>query len=631
MEPESGTPTIFLRGALNGGSPSRDNVASDVTYASWLSPSVLLVVIPLTDAEHLSVDYARRASGDSPEPEVRSLACSSFSSKWSGGWLVSTVSFQEDVCDGDTPLFLETQGGIRSEGPIRLEPIDLDALLRRSLTGLDPSARARIVDFVAAIPKEHSIVNARFHLSKSSYAIREALRERLPQATIAQDDPRAIHVDTLIATSDRSFYMKGWLRDEEAPVKRVTAVAPEGERVEILDALFRHSRLDVQQVYSGAGWGDAFREAGFIVHFELECPSHVRDGWIVEFENEAGTEAETKAPRVLDDPPTARMDILEGLPLDALPSEKLMSEHVHPAISRLTSQFKKMLNVTDLLEYGSPPELVETSIIVPLYKRIDFLEHQLAQFMLDPELQQVDLVYVLDSPELEKQLRDTAEQLHRLYQIPFRVVILEHGVGFAGANRAGVDVARAPLLLLLNSDVLPGSPGWLGKLVYFYKSTPSIGALGAKLLYPDRSLQHAGMFFDLPGDTALAGLWRNVHYFKGFAGNLPAANVARPVPAVTGACCMIARELWDETGGFSDVYVQGDHEDSDLCLRLLEAGCENWYYPDVELYHLEAQSYPTPMRRAMALYNRWLHTRLWDKQIRETMDRYPSSFSSAIS
>ena len=135
-------------------------------------------------------------------------------------------------------------------------------------------------------------------------------------------------------------------------------------------------------------------------------------------------------------------------------------------------------------------------------------------------MQQVDLIYVLDSPELEKRLRDTAEQLYRLYRIPFRVVILEHGIGFAGANKAGVGVARGPLLLLLNSDVLPGSPGWLGKLVEFYKSKPSIGALGAKLLYPDESLQHAGMFFDLPGDTALAGLWRNVHYFKGFAGNL---------------------------------------------------------------------------------------------------------------
>jgi GT2 family glycosyltransferase len=242
----------------------------------------------------------------------------------------------------------------------------------------------------------------------------------------------------------------------------------------------------------------------------------------------------------------------------------------------------------------------------------------------------VDLIYVLDSPELERNLRDFAAQLYRLYRLPFRCIFLDHSSGFAGANRAGVGEARGDLLLLLNSDILPNGPGWLEKLVDFYKGKENIGALGPKLLYPDGSLQHAGMFFDLPGDTALAGLWRNAHYFKGFAGDLPAANVVRPVPALTGACLMISRDLWAQTGGFSDIYIQGDHEDSDLCLRLLEGGRENWYLPEVELYHLEGQSYPGSMRQAMALYNRWLHTRMWGEQITAVMERYPSSFNSAV-
>lgn len=629
MDHES-TPTILLKGALNGRSTLPATTEGERAYASWLSPTMLLVVTRLADAELLTVDQGWLSSNGATPPEVRSLTCPDTHSPSSDGWLVSTISFPHDTEAERALLLLETKKS-QGDAPVQLDTIDLESMLRRSLAPLDPSTRGRIVDFLAATPSEHRVANARFHLSKSLHSIREVLRERLPHAAIAQDEPRAMHVDTLVATGERGFYMKGWIRDKEAPVSRVTAVAPEGERVELLELLFRHARLDVQQVYSDVAWGDAAREAGFIVYFELENPSHLRDGWVVEFENEAGSEAETKAPRVLDDPAAARMDILEGLPLDALPSDKLMSQHVHPAISRLGNQFRKLLNVTDVLEYGNPRYLAETSIIVPLYKRIDFLEHQLAQFVLDPEFQEVDLIYVLDSPELEKKLRDTAEQLHRLYRVPFRVVILEHGVGFASANRAGVDQSYGSLLLLLNSDVMPGSPGWLGKLVDFYKSKSNIGALGAKLLYPDESLQHAGMFFDLPADTALAGLWRNVHYFKGFAGDLPAANLTRSVPAVTGACLMIARDLWDETGGFSDVYVQGDHEDSELCLRLLDAGRENWYYPDVELYHLEAQSYPTRMRRAMAIYNRWLHTRLWGNVIQETMARYPSSFTSPIS
>jgi GT2 family glycosyltransferase len=227
-------------------------------------------------------------------------------------------------------------------------------------------------------------------------------------------------------------------------------------------------------------------------------------------------------------------------------------------------------------------------------------------------------------------LRDYAAQLFRLYRIPFRVVILEQSSGFAAANSAGVAQARGSLLLLLNSDVLPDKPGWLRTMTDFYRSTENIGALGVKLLYPDDSLQHAGMFFELPLDTALAGLWRNVHYFKGFQRDLPAANVARRVPAVTGASLMIDKDLYEEVGGFPDLYLQGDHEDSDICLRLIEEGRDNWYFPGVELYHLEGQSYPSAARGAMALYNRWLHTNRWDSHIRALMAEYPSSIEETI-
>ena len=149
----------------------------------------------------------------------------------------------------------------------------------------------------------------------------------------------------------------------------------------------------------------------------------------------------------------------------------------------------------DIVQYGTPSESPEVSIIVPLYQRIDFLEQQLAQFVHDPEILQAELIYVLDSPELADNLRDTAAQLHALYRVPFRVVMLEANAGFSGVNNVGARLARGRLLLLLNSDVLPDKPGWLGKMIRFYDSTPGIGALAPKLLYEDDSLQHAGLYF----------------------------------------------------------------------------------------------------------------------------------------
>jgi GT2 family glycosyltransferase len=127
------------------------------------------------------------------------------------------------------------------------------------------------------------------------------------------------------------------------------------------------------------------------------------------------------------------------------------------------------------------------------------------------------------------------------------------------------------------------------------------------------------MYFERSADGTA---WVNSHYFKGLTRELPAANRTRRVPAVTGACLMISHELYKQVGGFHSAYVQGDFEDSDLCLRLSKAGRDNWYLPAVALYHLEAQSYPTQLRQSVSAYNRWLHSEMWNVEIAATMRRF---------
>jgi len=283
--------------------------------------------------------------------------------------------------------------------------------------------------------------------------------------------------------------------------------------------------------------------------------------------------------------------------------------------------------VESVVQYGTPVESPDVSIIVPLYQRIDFLEQQLAQFVHDPEIFEAELIYVLDSPELADALRDAAAQLFPLYRMPFKIVTLKQNAGFSAVNNVGASLARGRLLLLLNSDVLPDKPGWLGRMIEFYDSTPGIGALGPKLLFEDDSLQHAGVYFFPLADSSL---WENMHYFKGLHRRLPVANVPRPVPAVTGACLMIDSDLYQRFGGLRSIYVQGDYEDSDLCLQLVEAGYENWYLPDAELYHLEGQSQAVSSRQLHNRYNIWLHTRLWRERIGEAMDRYASPTAGLI-
>jgi len=341
-------------------------------------------------------------------------------------------------------------------------------------------------------------------------------------------------------------------------------------------------------------------------------------GWIFELENDAGIAVEIDAPEPIQAPLEAREAIVALLERERSPASPA-TKHVLPAVARLQEQLASMVEIEYVERFGQAARSPEVSIVVPLYKRVDLLQYQLAQFASDPQLAEADLIYVLDSPELSQSTLVLAARLFELYRVPFRIATLSRNGGFAVANNCGASLAGGRLLVLLNSDVLPATSGWLDRLASLHEATPRIGALGPKLLFEDDSLQHAGIYFRR-SDTLAA--WENAHYFKGLHRDLPAANVPRRVPAVTAACLMIDRALYRDLDGLRSIYVQGDYEDSDLCLRLDEAGYENWYRPEVALYHLEGRSYATATRQANARYNTWLQTSLWDRRIEQLMSEH---------
>ncbi len=203
-------------------------------------------------------------------------------------------------------------------------------------------------------------------------------------------------------------------------------------------------------------------------------------------------------------------------------------------------------------------------------------------------------------------------------------MIADRNRGFGPSNNAGAKHARGRYLLFMNSDVFPSEPGWIEKMKDLFSAGSDVGVLGPKLLYEDDSIQHAGMHFNRDGFPNR--LWLNQHYFKGFPRRYVPANVCRPVPAVTGACLMLERELFEKLEGWDESYVQGDYEDSDLCLRAYQRGCQNWYLPAAELYHLEGQSRSPQLEETWwpnaTYYNCWLQSRRWSQTIEELMERY---------
>jgi GT2 family glycosyltransferase len=379
----------------------------------------------------------------------------------------------------------------------------------------------------------------------------------------------------------------------------------------------RYERPDVVQFYSALS-DDRTSEHGFTAFFTLAAPSLLPSGWIAELRRSPDVEVEVECPSVIANPQTVRSAILGELARERL-GGALCRDHARHALTRLQRRIVAESKVDAVERYGAPPRNPELSIVVPLYRRLDFIEHQLLQFSRDPDFAGAQLIYVLDSVEQAEELTAKAAELFALYGLPFEVLVLSSSAGYAGANSHGIAAARGRRLLLMNSDVIPDRPGWMSAMSAFYDATKGIGALGPKLLYEDDSLQHAGLYFHRsPGSE----LWENAHCFKGLHRSFPAANVVRPVPAVTAACMLIDRGLYEEVEGLPLHYVQGDYEDSELCLRLARAGRTNWYLPSVELYHLEGQSYEATIRRQPSDYNMWLHSEIWGEWIERAMREF---------
>ena len=182
------------------------------------------------------------------------------------------------------------------------------------------------------------------------------------------------------------------------------------------------------------------------------------------------------------------------------------------------------------------------------------------------------------------------------------------GFNFSRINNDAAKSATGEYLVFLNNDIEVITPGWLTELVS-HAQRPGVGAVGAKLWYPNDTIQHAGL-------VLVAGLAGHAHLGKtrGDEGYYGRASLTQSYIAVTGACMCMAKALFDSLGGFDEVLAVA-FNDVDLCLRLHDRGYRNVYTPFAELYHHESASRgfedtPEKMARftneANILRQRWL-------------------------
>jgi GT2 family glycosyltransferase len=576
---------------------------------SWLAIDVMLVI---ADREIAEPEVELLVGGEPVEADVRRLSLYAGEDGEEVATLL-TLWVPRPVAGRTLELALGSHGEeIRlGPGPALAVGVDLRTTIREKLAGREADARAQTLEFLAATPAAHAGTLDPVGLAKSLFSLREALRDPYPQAELHPDESQGLHIGAVAKIDERTFFVRGWARDDQAPIVRLDAVSPEGTRAELVERLFRVLRPDLEELFRGAPRPVA--KPGFVCFFEIDNPSRLAEGWVFELENSAGVGIEASAPAATADPLSVRDTILGELIRERRVDTPLMGLLV-PAVVRLQEELATRVEVDEVDDFGAVPEAAEVSIVVPLYRRVDLIEHQLAQFANDPGMLAAELIYVLDSPELATELLPRVAELHDLYRVPFRLVTLTRNGGFAVASNRGASLAGGRLLLLLNSDVLPAGPGWLAELTAAFDEVPEAGAVAPKLLFDDGSIQHAGLEFR--PNPASGGI-ELAHSFKGLHGGFAGANERRPVPALSGACLLLERDLYDELGGFSADYVKGGYEDADLCMRIQERGLETVYVPEVELFHLEGRSYVPAATDMSNRFNAWLFDQRWAERLRQ--------------
>ncbi|QQK64575.1 glycosyltransferase [Cobetia sp. cqz5-12] len=237
------------------------------------------------------------------------------------------------------------------------------------------------------------------------------------------------------------------------------------------------------------------------------------------------------------------------------------------------------------------------SLLVPTRDGVEILKPCVDAILAQTEYRHFELL-ILDNqsccPRTLEYMRDVARRDERV-----RVLRWDAPFNYSAINNFGAREARGDIIGLVNNDIEPMNGEWLTEMVS-QVCRPDIGCVGAKLYYPNGTIQHAGVILGL---GSIAG---HAHRFfhreeDGFQGRLKSIQ---NLSAVTAACLLLRRSVFEEVNGLNEQHLAVAYNDVDLCLKVREAGYRNLWTPYAELYHHESISRgadDTPRKRA-----RWL-------------------------
>ncbi|MGE7903194.1 glycosyltransferase [Peribacillus sp. NPDC094092] len=213
------------------------------------------------------------------------------------------------------------------------------------------------------------------------------------------------------------------------------------------------------------------------------------------------------------------------------------------------------------------------SCIIPSFNQVALVKQCLKSLKATTTQISYEIIDVDDGskPQIQRQLFDWGEEEN------VEIILKKSNEGFSCTVNQGIKQAKGKYVLLINNDIIFSEPEWLGKMIHTMQSSSEIGVVGARLLYPDQTIQHGGMSSDF------------FHRYVGLPAEYSPALVVEEVQAVTGALFLIYQDVIADLGHFSEDYFTA-YEDVEFCLRARLKGWKVIYCGQAAAIHLEGKT-----------------------------------------
>lgn len=224
----------------------------------------------------------------------------------------------------------------------------------------------------------------------------------------------------------------------------------------------------------------------------------------------------------------------------------------------------------------------KVSILIPSKDHIEDLDRAIQSVINKTSYKNYEIIIIENNSELQ----DTFKYYEKIQKEHnnIKVVVWKKGFNYSAINNFGAKYATGEYLLLLNNDVEVINSEWLTKMLGLAQRE-DVGCVGAKLYYPDNTIQHGGIIVGLGGAAAHA----HRCFKKKEYGYFLRLGITHNLSAVTGACLLVKKSVFDEVNGLDESFEVA-YNDVDFCLRVLKTGRVNVWTPYAELYHYESKS-----------------------------------------